>query len=98
MAGQLSAVIYANGGVSVCENHPPLGNLREKSFREIWYSSEAAQLRRSIAAKECWCTNEIFLWPSIVYQPLQLASTLVRANLPSRPAAPVAEPQFPILK
>jgi MoaA/NifB/PqqE/SkfB family radical SAM enzyme len=99
MAGRLSAVIYANGGVSVCENHPPIGNLREKSFRDIWYSGEAAELRRSIAAKQCWCTNEIFLWPSIVYQPLQLANALVRAgvaNIASTPSA--TEPQFPILR
>lgn len=99
MAGRLSAVIYANGGVSVCENHAPIGNLRQKSFREIWYSEEAATLRRSIGAKQCWCTNEIFLWPSIVYQPLQLANALVRSALPARsPAPPAAEPQFPILK
>ena len=29
-AGVLSAVVYSNGDVSVCENHPPLGNLRQK--------------------------------------------------------------------
>ena len=29
-------------------------------------------MRRSIARKECYCTNEIFMWPSIVYQPAQL--------------------------
>jgi MoaA/NifB/PqqE/SkfB family radical SAM enzyme len=33
-AGILNAVVYANGDVSVCENHPPLGNLRQKSFPE----------------------------------------------------------------
>src|SRR5579883_265204 len=85
MAGRLSAVVYANGGVSVCENHPPLGSLRQKSFREIWYSDEAARLRQSIAGKQCWCTNEIFLWPSIVYQPLQLARALAGANFASGP-------------
>jgi MoaA/NifB/PqqE/SkfB family radical SAM enzyme len=72
-AGVLSAVVYANGDVSVCETHAPLGNLRQKTFHEIWQSPEAHALRRSIECKECYCTNEIFLWPSIVYQPLQLA-------------------------
>ena len=76
-AGILSAVVYANGDVSFCETHPPLGNLRQKSFRELWYSPEAEALRRSVHAKECWCTNEIFLWPSITYQPVQLAKALV---------------------
>src|SRR5205814_851398 len=35
-AGVLSAVVYANGDVSVCEMHTPLGNLRQKTFREMW--------------------------------------------------------------
>ena len=50
-AGKLSAVVYANGDVSVCEIHKPLGNLRQKSFQEIWQSREAAELRASIARK-----------------------------------------------
>jgi MoaA/NifB/PqqE/SkfB family radical SAM enzyme len=99
-AGKLSAVVYANGGVSFCETHPPLGNLRQKSFREIWNSAEAIALRESIAAKQCWCTNEVFLWPSIVYQPLQLAHALVRGRLESHaPASPAQKASsFPILK
>jgi MoaA/NifB/PqqE/SkfB family radical SAM enzyme len=86
-AGVLNAVVYSNGDVSVCENHPPLGNLREKSFWEIWRSAEAQNLRRSIAAKECYCTNEVFLWPSITYQPHQLLRAMFGAKVwqPIRP-------------
>ena len=84
-AGVLNAVVYSNGDVSVCENHPPLGNLREKSFREIWRSAEARNLRQSIAAKECYCTNEVFLWPSITYQPRQLLRAIVGARAWRRP-------------
>jgi MoaA/NifB/PqqE/SkfB family radical SAM enzyme len=80
-AGILNAVVYSNGDVSVCENHPPLGNLREKSFWEIWRSAEAQVLRKSIAAKECYCTNEVFLWPSITYQPPQLLQAMVGARV-----------------
>jgi len=76
-AGIMTGVVYANGDVSFCEMHPPLGNLRQKSFREIWSSPQAEALRRSVHANECWCTNEVFLWPSIVYQPVQLAKALV---------------------
>ena len=76
-AGVLTAVVYSNGDVSVCETHAPLGNLREKSFREIWSSAEAQALRRSIAAKECYCTNEVFLWPSITYQPTRLVQAMI---------------------
>jgi AdoMet-dependent heme synthase len=80
-AGRLNAVVYSNGDVSVCESHAPLGNLREKSFWEIWSSPEANALRRSIAAKECYCTNEVFLWPSITYQPQQLVRAIMGAKI-----------------
>ena len=80
-AGVLSAVVYSNGDVSVCESHAPLGNLRQKSFPEIWRSAEAEALRKSIAAKQCYCTNEVFLWPSITYQPHQLVRTILGAKV-----------------
>ncbi len=80
-AGKLSAVINANGDVAVCENHPPLGNLRDKSFWEIWDSPEAWKLRESIERKDCYCTNEVFLWPSFTYQPHRLAQTMVGAKV-----------------
>ena len=51
----------------------PIGNLRKASFPEIWNSPEARELRASIARKDCYCTNEVFLWPSIVFQPDELA-------------------------
>jgi AdoMet-dependent heme synthase len=88
-AGVLSAVVYSNGDVSVCETHPPLGNLRARSFWEIWTSDEARRLRESIARKECYCTNEVFLWPSIVYQPGRLAQAMLGART-WRPVAPLA--------
>jgi MoaA/NifB/PqqE/SkfB family radical SAM enzyme len=72
-AGVLTTVISANGDVSICELHEPLGNLRQQSFWEIWNSDKANALRASVARKECYCTTEVFLWPSIVFQPKQLA-------------------------
>jgi MoaA/NifB/PqqE/SkfB family radical SAM enzyme len=79
-AGVISGVVYANGDVSVCEQHFPLGNLREKSFFEIWDSPEAQKLRAQIKAKACYCTNEIFMWSSIVFQPVQLTRAMVGAR------------------
>ena len=92
-AGVLSGVVYANGDVSVCESHPPLGNLREHSFPEIWNSREAQALRRSIAARECYCTNEVFLWPSITYQPVQLLKVMAASKPWRKPSAAAAAPQ-----
>ena len=85
LAGRLSAVVYANGDVSVCELHEPIGNLRERTFWEIWSSLEAQQRRKSIAAKECHCTTEVFLWSSIVHQPVQLARAMTGARIWERP-------------
>jgi MoaA/NifB/PqqE/SkfB family radical SAM enzyme len=80
-AGVLTAVVYSNGDVSVCETHEPLGNLRQNTFAEIWNSPEANALRKSIAARECYCTNEVFLWPSITYQPQHLIRTMIGAKV-----------------
>ncbi|MGH0028594.1 MAG: radical SAM/SPASM domain-containing protein [Myxococcota bacterium] len=80
-AGILTGVIHANGDVGICEQRPPIGNLREKSFMEIWRSHHADEVRRSIAAKECYCTNEVFMWPSIVFQPRHLARAALGARV-----------------
>jgi MoaA/NifB/PqqE/SkfB family radical SAM enzyme len=80
-AGVLSAVVHANGDVAVCEQRPPIGNLRQQTFTEIWRSYVARKIRQSIRDKECYCTNEIFMWPSIVFQPAQLAKSMVGAKV-----------------
>jgi MoaA/NifB/PqqE/SkfB family radical SAM enzyme len=87
-AGVLSGVVYANGDVSVCEMHPPLGNLRQSSFREIWNSAKAREQRAQIGARSCWCTTEVFLWPSIVFQPLHLARSMIGGRVWAEPQAP----------
>jgi MoaA/NifB/PqqE/SkfB family radical SAM enzyme len=88
-AGILTGVVYSNGDVSFCESHEPVGNLRDQPFPELWHSARAHALRRSIKAGDCTCTNEVFLWPSIVYQPMQLLRALIGAK-PWRPAPPLA--------
>jgi MoaA/NifB/PqqE/SkfB family radical SAM enzyme len=84
-AGRISGVVYANGDVGVCEIHKPIGNLRQKPFPEIWHSPEARALRESIARRECYCTTEVFLWSSIVYQPLPLVQATVKGRVWRRP-------------
>lgn len=80
-AGRISAVVYANGDVGVCEMHKPIGNLRQRSFTELWQSAEAQRLRQAIANKECYCTTEVFLWPSIVFQPASLGKAMLGAKI-----------------
>jgi MoaA/NifB/PqqE/SkfB family radical SAM enzyme len=79
-AGRLSGVVYANGDVSFCETHEPLGSLRKQSFFEIWDSEAARRLRDDVAARKCFCTNEVFMWPSIAFQPVHLARAIVGAR------------------
>ena len=42
-----------------------IGNLRNKTFPEIWNSPEARALRGQIERKECYCTTEVFMWSSL---------------------------------
>ena len=90
-AGVLAGVVYANGDVSVCELHQPLGNLRQASFREIWTSDEAVALRQRIANAECWCTTEVFMWPSIVFQPASLVRSMIGGRAWRRPSLPIVD-------
>jgi hypothetical protein len=92
LAGKISGVVYANGDVGVCEIHQPIGNLRTKTFPEIWWSDEAKALRESIRRKECHCTTEVFLWSSITYQPVQLARAVAAAR-PWRKPLPLLSPE-----
>ena len=79
-AGVLTAVVYSNGDVSFCENHEPIGNLREQVVPGDLAFGAGRRAAASIRAKECTCTNEVFLWPSIVYQPMQLLRALIGAK------------------
>lgn len=89
-AGRMSVVVYSNGDVSACEMHRPVANLREKPFQEIWASEAFQHLRDSIAGKQCYCTTEVFMWPSIVYHPASLVKGMVGAKVWQTPA-PLAE-------
>lgn len=84
-AGRMTVVVYANGDVSACEIHKPVGNIKQTPFPEIWKSSAFQHLRDSIARKECYCTTEVFLWPSIVYQPPSLARGMLGGKVWTTP-------------
>lgn len=95
-AGNMSAVVYANGDVGVCEIHEPIGNLRENTFPEIWNSEAAEKLRQSIKNKECHCTTEVFMWPSIVFNPLSLSKAIVGAKVWKAPEPLRADQLIPL--
>jgi MoaA/NifB/PqqE/SkfB family radical SAM enzyme len=96
-AGVLSAVVYANGDVALCETHPPVGNLRQNTFPEIWKSAAAEQLRASIRRKECYCTLEIALWSSFTFQPTELIPLMIDAKIWRKPKPLLPEDKAAVL-
>ncbi len=57
-AGFASAQIAPDGDVwSCCIRASPIGNLRDYDydFRKVWFTEKAAELRKSIKDKDCWC-------------------------------------------
>ena len=68
-AGRIQGVVEDNGNVKQCEMLPPIGNLRDSSFEEIWNSPHARAEREKIVNKDCRCTHECFLYPSLLAHP-----------------------------
>ncbi len=47
--------IRPNGDIEVCWSFPPIGNIKTKSAREIWYGYEAKQRRKETTECETLC-------------------------------------------
>jgi hypothetical protein len=88
-AGVLSAVVHANGDVALRAAPADRKPARKILHGDLAFA-RAGEIRRSIRQKECYCTNEIFMWSSIIFQPLSLARSMIGAKLWER-----AEPLRP---
>lgn len=53
--GELAPEINAYGDINMCFYMPPIGNIREKKFSEVWFSKEMVKAREEInnCNKEC---------------------------------------------
>jgi MoaA/NifB/PqqE/SkfB family radical SAM enzyme len=71
-AGQSHMVVWADGTVSSCEMLPGVGNVKEKTFKEVLKSPELAEQRRAIRNKECHCTHNCAMLTSILFNPASL--------------------------
>ena len=69
-AGRLIGVVEHNGAVRHCELLPPIGNLRDASFGEIWNSNASSEARKNIVDGKCHCTHECYTFPSLMANPL----------------------------
>jgi MoaA/NifB/PqqE/SkfB family radical SAM enzyme/GT2 family glycosyltransferase len=76
-AGRILGVIEDNGNVRHCELLPPIGNLRQKSFIELWNSEHARIERQKIVDGECHCTHECFIYPSLLAHPFHVYKGLI---------------------
>ena len=79
-AGRILGVVEDNGNVRHCELLPPIGNLREKGFQEIWTSPEAVAARDKIVRGECHCTHECNVFESFLAHPAHGLKALVKAK------------------
>ncbi|HLE03384.1 MAG TPA: radical SAM protein [Anaerolineales bacterium] len=83
-AGRILGVVEDNGNVKHCELLPPIGNLREKSFSEIWDSPQAKAARQRIVNGDCHCTHECNIFESLLAHPARGAGALARATIQDR--------------
>jgi MoaA/NifB/PqqE/SkfB family radical SAM enzyme len=93
LAGVASAQIAPNGDVwACCIRAESVGNLRDHNydFRSVWTTPEAAEQRRSIKARECYCplanasyTNMLCHVPTLTSVGLEVTKGTIAARLPS---------------
>src|SRR5260370_7725458 len=97
LAGIAWAQIAPNGDVwTCCIRAESVGNLREHEydFRAVWTTAQAAELRRSIKAGECYCplanasyTNMLCHTPTLTSVALDVAKGSVTSALSSNTIA-----------
>jgi MoaA/NifB/PqqE/SkfB family radical SAM enzyme len=85
-AGTISGVLNPEGTVALCEVQWEIGNIRDfdYSFRKAWFSEKAIDMRRRIAARECWCTHSCFMTSSLPFSVKGAAHLARTALLPAR--------------
>ena len=79
-AGRILGVVEDNGDVRHCELLPPIGNLRENNFVEIWNSETSVAAREKIVRGECYCTHECNVFESLLAHPVQGIGAALRAR------------------
>ena len=85
-AGWASAQIYADGTIwPCCVRADNLGNLRDHNydFKEIWFGEKIREVRRSIAAKECYCPLANASYTNMLIDPPTLARVGMKVISPS---------------
>ena len=78
LAGKVSVVVDELGNVYACELlKDPMGNLKNQSFKEIWFSEQARRLSDSITQEKCYCTHECAMSSSLLFNPGKLFQSMI---------------------
>ena len=71
-------VVDELGNVYACELlKDPMVNLKNQSFREIWFGAEARRLSDSITQDQCYCTHECAMSSSLLFNPAKLVQSMI---------------------
>jgi MoaA/NifB/PqqE/SkfB family radical SAM enzyme len=81
LAGKAHGVVMGNGDVSSCEMLPPIGNINQMRWAQIWNGEAANRQRESIRKKECFCTHNCAMLDSILYRPKSYPQLLTKVEL-----------------
>ena len=76
LAGKAHAVVMGNGDVSSCEMLPPIGNIKDKTWTQIWNGPAMEAQRKFIRDKKCHCTHNCAMLDSILYRPQSYPSLI----------------------
>ena len=71
-AGRLLAVMYEDGSVFPCEMLcSKIGNIKDfgYSFKKLWVSGKACEIRRKITQSKCFCTYECAMSEHTLFNP-----------------------------
>lgn len=77
-APYIYAIIQTNGDVSYCEFKPPIGNLENDSFLNIWNSPAGIEQRSMIRKTRCCCPHGCFLPLNMKLDPRTYAQAAIR--------------------
>lgn len=82
LAGKVSVVVDELGNVYACELlKEPMGNLKDNSFKEIWFSEKSVSLSDSITKDKCYCTHECAMSSSLLFNPPKLVQSMISGML-----------------
>ena len=78
LAGKVSVVVDELGDVYACELlKQSMGNLKNQSFKEIWFGEKSISLSNKITESKCYCTHECAMSSSILFNPAKLVQSMI---------------------